>query len=82
MCLQARPCTNAPANARYSSASPVVGVSACRWVCNAGYQANAGGTACVPCVYGGTGFNASVHRPTSGCAYTCKPLLYVDAALR
>ena len=77
----ARHCTNAPPNARYVSASPLVGVSACRWACNAGFQPN-GTAGCMPCVYTSGFFNASIHRPTTGCLYPCKPLLYVDAALR
>ena len=80
-CKVARHCTNAPPNARYVSASPLVGVSACRWACNAGFQPN-GTAGCMPCVYTSGFFNASIHRPTTGCLYTCKPLLYVDAALR
>jgi cysteine-rich repeat protein len=73
----ARHCTNAPSNAYYSSSSPTVGVSACAWVCNAGYYQS--GLTCKACIY--SGFNSSVHRITTGCLFTCKPFYFADAKL-
>lgn len=41
-CTVARPCTNAPANARYSAPSSITGASACPWTCNTGFQPHLG----------------------------------------
>ena len=80
VCTTAHRCTNAPSNAYYTGASPTRGVSACTWACNAGFTLSLG--TCQPCAYAAGTFNATLHRPTSGCAYTCKPLRYIDVALR
>ena len=74
-CPMTQPCTNAPAHATYTGPSPVAGASQCPFACNAGYT----GASCAPCAL--VGFNASVHQLTGGCGFTCKPFVYVDAAL-
>lgn len=76
-CINWRTCINAPPNAIYTTASSEIGVSKCNWTCNTGYYLAA--STCSPCAY--VGFNATVHQPTTGCLFGCKPRFYSDSAL-
>ena len=77
-CTTTLACTNGPIgrNFTYTGPSTRMGVSLCPYACNVGYT----GEQCLPC--GNLSrFNASVHRLMYGCAYTCRPYLFVDAGL-
>ena len=81
-CNVARPCTNAPAaNAHYVNGSAVVNRSLCGWACNVGYYEPTAMTTCVACAYPAWYRPGTLHRPTTGCAFTCVPYRYVDAQL-
>jgi len=81
-CITWRACTNAPQNALYTSASSEIGSSKCDWKCNTGYYRDSSSTplpVCAQCVY--IGFNATVHQPTTGCLFGCKPHIYSNPLL-
>jgi len=80
-CINWQACTNAPANALYTSPSLEIGVSKCEWACNTGYyRASISAPSCTQCVY--VGFNANVHQPTTVCLFGCKPRIYSDPLLK
>ena len=80
-CRQTVACTNAPAHAVYTGPSLTRGVSACPFACAVGYYySSSSPPGCAACAYP-AGYSApALHRPTTGCQYTCsQPGVYIDA---